>query len=47
VSGHLHALATPGKEPPNTHWAGGWMGPRAVLNAVVKKNSQPLSGIEP
>jgi hypothetical protein len=40
VSGQLHA--------PGTHWIGGWMGLRAVLDAVVKrKNSQPPPGIEP
>jgi hypothetical protein len=22
---------------PGTHWIGGWVGPRAVLNAVVKR----------
>jgi hypothetical protein len=29
VSGQLHA--------PDTHWIGGWVGPRAVLDAVVKR----------
>jgi len=24
------------KEPPRSHWIGGWVGPRAVLDAVVK-----------
>jgi len=39
VSGQLHAPAAlpPGKEPV-THWIGGWVGPRAVLDAVVKRN---------
>jgi hypothetical protein len=39
VSGQLHTPATlpPGKEPPGTHWIGGWVGPRAVLDAVVKR----------
>jgi hypothetical protein len=39
VSGELHAPAAllPGKEPPNTHWIGGWVGPRAILDAVVKR----------
>jgi hypothetical protein len=48
VSGQLHAPAAlpPGKEPLVPHWIGGWVGPRAVLDAVVKKNSQPLPGIE-
>jgi len=28
MSGQLHAPATllPGKEPPDTHWIGGWLG---------------------
>jgi hypothetical protein len=39
VSGQLHASAAlpSGKEPPGTHWIGGWVGPRAVLDAVVKR----------
>jgi hypothetical protein len=30
ASGQLHAPAAlpPGKEPPRTHWIGGWVGPR-------------------
>jgi hypothetical protein len=34
VTGQLHALAAlpTGKEPPGTHWIGGWVGPRAVLD---------------
>jgi hypothetical protein len=28
---------TPGERAPGTHWIGGWMGPRAVLYAVVKR----------
>jgi hypothetical protein len=40
VSGQLHAPAAylQGKSP-GTHWIGGWMGPRAVLGAVVKRIS--------
>jgi hypothetical protein len=36
VSGQLHAPASlpPGKD---THWIGGWVGPRAVLDTVVKR----------
>jgi hypothetical protein len=36
VSGQLHAAAalTSGKEPPGTHWAGGWVGPRAGVDAM-------------
>jgi hypothetical protein len=39
VSGQLHAPAAllPRKEPPATHWIGGWVGPRAVLDVVVKR----------
>jgi len=37
----------PRKRVPGTHWIGGWAGPRAGLEAVVKKkNSQPLPGLE-
>jgi hypothetical protein len=28
---------TPRERPPGTHWIGGWVGPRAVLDAVVKR----------
>jgi hypothetical protein len=39
VSGQLHAPAAlpPGKEPPVPFGIGGWVGPRTVLNAVVKR----------
>jgi hypothetical protein len=38
VSGQLHApAALPPERDPGTHWIGGWVGPRAVLDAVVKK----------
>jgi hypothetical protein len=39
VSGQLHTPAAllPGKEPPGTHWIGGWVGPRAGLDAMVKR----------
>jgi hypothetical protein len=29
------------------HWIGDWAGPRIGLDAVMKKNSQPLLGLEP
>jgi hypothetical protein len=28
---------TPRERAPGTHWIGGWVGPRGVLNAVVKR----------
>jgi hypothetical protein len=39
VSGQLHAAATlpPRERDPGTHWIGGWVGPRAVLDAVVNR----------
>jgi hypothetical protein len=38
VSGQLHARAVlpPGERAPNTHWLGGWVGPRAGLDVVEK-----------
>jgi hypothetical protein len=27
----------PQRKNPDTHWIGGWMGPRAVLDTVVKR----------
>jgi hypothetical protein len=33
VSGQLYAWGT----APGTHWIGGWVGPRTVLDAVVKR----------
>jgi len=49
VSGQLHALAAlpPAKRAPGTHWTGGWVGPTDSLDAVVKRNSQPLPALEP
>jgi hypothetical protein len=32
---------------PGTHWIGGWVGPRAILDSGKEKNSQPLPEIEP
>jgi hypothetical protein len=39
VSSQLYAPAAlpTGKEPLVSHWIGGWVGPRAVMNAVVKR----------
>jgi hypothetical protein len=41
--GELHALAVlpPGKSPPGTHQTGGWVGPRAGLDAVEKSKLLP------
>jgi hypothetical protein len=48
VSGQLHALATlPRKKAPGTHWIGGWVGPRAVLDAVVRKSPSPSQESNP
>jgi hypothetical protein len=48
VSGQLHAPAAlpPGKEPPRTHWIGGWVGPRAGLDDVWKRKFLTLAGLE-
>jgi hypothetical protein len=32
---------TPGERAPCTHWIGGWVNPRAVLDNVEKRNSWP------
>jgi hypothetical protein len=43
VSGQLHAPCrfTPKERAPGTHWIGDWVGPRAVLDAVVKRKFPP------
>jgi hypothetical protein len=28
----------PKENAPGTHWIGGWVGPRAILDTVVKRN---------
>jgi hypothetical protein len=38
---------TPREKAPGTHWIGGRVDPRAFLDAVVKRNSQPPPRIEP
>jgi hypothetical protein len=35
---------TPKERAPGTHWIGGWMGPRTVLDAVVKKKIPAPAG---
>jgi hypothetical protein len=50
VSGQRHAPAAlyTGENTPGTHWTGGWVGPRAVLDTEAKgKIILPLPGIEP
>jgi hypothetical protein len=41
VSGQLHAPVTlpPRERAPGTHWIGGWVGPRADLNAVANRKN--------
>jgi hypothetical protein len=34
-SASRHGRFTPRKGAPGTHWIGGWVGPRAVLDSVV------------
>jgi hypothetical protein len=48
VSGQLHAPAAlpPGKEPPGTHWIGGWMAPRAGLENLEKRTFFNLVRLE-
>jgi hypothetical protein len=36
-SASRRGLITPRERAPGTHWIGDWVGPRAVLNAVVKR----------
>jgi hypothetical protein len=39
---------TPWEGAPSTKWIGGWVGPRATVDAVEhKKNLFPMPGIEP
>jgi hypothetical protein len=46
--GQLHAPATLLEErAPSTYWIGGWVAPRASLDAVKKRIILPLLGIEP
>jgi hypothetical protein len=42
VSGQLHASAglIPRERAPVTHWIGGWVGPRAILNAMNILNNK-------
>jgi hypothetical protein len=38
---------TPGERSPGTLWRGGWVSPRAGLDAVEKEKMLPIPGIEP
>jgi hypothetical protein len=44
---NLQRFLPPEKEPPGTHWIGGWVGPRTGLDFVEKRNVLPLPGIQP
>jgi hypothetical protein len=44
---HTRAALHPWKEPFGTHWTGGWMDPRAGLDAMDKRKMMPLPEIEP
>jgi hypothetical protein len=37
---------TPGKEPPGTHWIGGWLDLRADLDDLEKRKFLILPGLE-
>jgi len=41
LNGQLPTPATlpPGKEPSHTHWIGGWIRPRACLDAMAKRKN--------
>jgi len=36
---------TPSERASGMHWRGGWVGPRATLDVVAKRDSLPLQGI--
>jgi hypothetical protein len=46
-SASLSYRFTPGERAPGTHWLGGWVNPRAGLDAMEKKKHLALSEIEP
>jgi len=48
VSGQLHAPAAlpPKERAPGTHWIGGWVGPRAGLDAVAKSRNPVTASAE-
>jgi hypothetical protein len=38
---------TPGERAPDTHWIGGWLGPRIWPGRCGGKKNRALPGIEP
>jgi hypothetical protein len=36
----------PGERTPDTHWIGGWVGPRTGLEGTEKRKILPLLGLE-
>jgi hypothetical protein len=48
MSGQLHATAAlpPGERAPDTHWIGGWVGPRAGPDDVEKRKFLTLPELE-
>jgi hypothetical protein len=45
-SGSLSSLLTAGERTPGTQWVGGWMGLRASLDDVEKKQFLTVPGLE-
>jgi hypothetical protein len=43
---HAPAALPPGKEPPATHWIGGWVDPRAGLDDLEKWKFLTPPGLE-
>jgi len=37
-----HGCFTPRERAPGTHWIGGWVGPRMVVDVVVKRKIPSL-----
>jgi len=36
------SASPPGLSTPGTHWIGGWVGPRASLDAMAKRKKIPI-----
>jgi hypothetical protein len=43
----IHRRFTPRKRASSTHWIGGWVGPRAVLDAAAERKTHSPPGVEP